>query len=642
MAAVTLVGALVSMGVAHAAPGGVAGATGRYIVVLHEGVDPDQAAADHRRAHGASPQLVYRHALRGYGGTMSAQAAANIARDPRVAFVEADQLAFAFGHGEVTTGVDRSAAPDAQHVVPAHLTIDGVDDLRVDVDVAVIDTGADHTHPDLNVVAGTNCSGGSPFKQSCSDGFPGDDNGHGTHVSGTIGALDNGVGVVGMAPGARIHAVKVLRSDGSGYMSWIVAGIDWVTARAPVNGGPISVANMSLGCKCSSGALDSAISGSVGKGVVYVVAAGNSNEDVKDYSPAKHPDVITVSALADFDGVSGGTGAPTCRNDQDDTLADFSNWGNGVDLAAPGVCIRSTVPGGGYDTWSGTSMAAPHVAGAAALITSQGAPTTKAQALAVRDTLVQNGNLTWTDGSGDGIKEPLLDVTNATVFTPTTTSGSGGSGGGGGGETNTTPVVTIDSPLDNSVFDEGTSITFSGTATDTEDGVLTTNLVWSSNKDGQIGSGASFSAVLSVGTHTVTATATDSDGAAGSSSITLAVNSTSGSPTSVVIDSITYTWYGGRYSNNHLDIAIVVKDDLGNPLAGVSVTVQIRKDGLDYWQPTGNTDSNGRVVFTIKNAPSDCYTADVLSVTGTTLTYDGTEPANQSCKSTSASTKNGA
>ncbi|MBW3621413.1 MAG: S8 family serine peptidase, partial [Actinobacteria bacterium] len=239
-----------------------------------------------------------------------------------------------------------------------------------------------------------------------------DDHYHGTHVAGTIAALDDGEGVVGVAPGARLWAVKVLDSSGSGSFSVIIAGVDYVTANA----GEIDVANMSLGCKCTSTALDDALTTSVAAGVTYAISAGNSDADTKDFSPAGHDDVITVSALADFDGLAGGLGAPTCRTDQDDTLADFSNWGPDVDITAPGVCILSTYPleQGGYASISGTSMSSPHVAGAAALLYASG----MSDPALVKSTLQAEGNVGWTDDSPDGVTEKLLDVSDSTVFAP--------------------------------------------------------------------------------------------------------------------------------------------------------------------------------------------------------------------------------
>lgn len=424
---VAVVATLVAVAGVLSASTSVSASTGPrrdYIVVLEDGADSGAVAAEHSRRHDADVRYVYRHALRGYAATMTEAAANQLLRDQRVDYVELDQQV-TVADQTTPTGVARIFAPGN-----VSLDIDGTDDLRVDVDVAIIDTGVDFDHPDLNVNSSgsVNClhASGNIFNRtySCEPGGD-DDNGHGSHVGGTVAALDNGTGVVGVAPGARLWAVKVLDQRGSGAIGAIVAGIDYVTANA----GAIEVANMSLGCECSSQAMNDAIAASVGAGVTYVVAAGNSDKDASTFSPANHPDVITVSALADFNGVPGGGAAPTCRTDEDDTLANFSNFGSRVEITAPGVCILSTVPGGGYDTYSGTSMASPHAAGAAALLASTGNPT-PAQ---IRTTLISSGNTGWTDDSGDGIREPLLDVSNTTLFAPTLITGGGGGGGDGGG-----------------------------------------------------------------------------------------------------------------------------------------------------------------------------------------------------------------
>ncbi len=407
---ITIVGLLMSLTLpALGAPSGGSSdeARGRYLIVLRDATPSARdVAAEHSRRHGAEVDLVYQHALKGYAADLPEQALEGIRRDPRVAFIEPDQVVQANSQ-LVPTGVGRIFAP-----TNPTLDIDATDDVRVDVDVAILDTGIDPAHPDLNVVSIADCTASSSLG-FCVDDAGRDDHGHGTHVAGTAAALDNGLGVVGVAPGARLHGVKVLSATGSGLLSWAVGGIDWVTERSD----SIEVVNMSLGCECTSIALDRALANSVDRGVVYAVAAGNSDADASAFSPAGHPDVITVSALADFDGAPGGTGAASCRVDADDTLGEFSNWGPEVEVAAPGVCVYSTSLNGGYRTMSGTSMAAPHVAGAAAILAS-GAndPRDRNDVAAVRDLIIGSGNFDWFDDSGDGAHEPLLDVADPAIF----------------------------------------------------------------------------------------------------------------------------------------------------------------------------------------------------------------------------------
>lgn len=232
--------------------------------------------------------------------------------------------------------------------------IDGIDEA-INIDIAIIDTGIDLDHPDLNVVSNT-----SFVKHTQKSGN--DDNGHGTHVAGIAAALDNGFGVVGVAPGARLHAVKVLDNTGSGTISQVVKGIDWVTK----NSDTIDVANLSLTCFCHSKALQKSIQKSVSQGVVYVAAAGNNAMEVSNFEPASYDEVITVSAIVDTDGKCGGLDTSSSFGN-DDSFALFSNFGSGIDIAAPGVNVLSTSLGGNYSVMSGTSMASPHVAGAVAL-----------------------------------------------------------------------------------------------------------------------------------------------------------------------------------------------------------------------------------------------------------------------------------
>lgn len=378
---------------ANAAPADPSVIPNAYIVTLADSGDPSVVAARHSRAHGVQVDLVYRSALRGYAGRMSAAQARDLADDPSVAAVVPDRRV-RIDAQTTPVGVARIGGTQSSAVA-------GDGRGAVDVDVAIIDTGIDTKHRDLNVVGGVNCvPGGLSYN---------DLNGHGTHVAGTVGAKDNNVGVVGVAPGARLWAVRVLTSGGWGSWSTIACGIDWVTARAST----IEVANMSLGGggsegSCTDGGLHQAICASVARGVTYVVSAGNAADDARYFVPASFDEVITVSAITDFDGLPGGTGAPTCSIGSDDAFAFFSNYGNDVDLTAPGVCVLSTWRGNATARISGTSMASPHVAGAAALYTATHPDATPAQ---VRQALLDAGTFDWT-GDPDGVQEPLVDVSS--------------------------------------------------------------------------------------------------------------------------------------------------------------------------------------------------------------------------------------
>ncbi|MBI4507877.1 MAG: S8 family serine peptidase [Chloroflexi bacterium] len=348
------------------------------IVVLSDAVaDPGAVADEHARAHGFRVTYVYEAALKGYAAALPRPARDAIARDPRVEFVSEDREVRAFD--TLPTGVDR---------VDAEAATGGSFAPTPGFGVAVLDTGIDLSHPDLNAKAGKACVAAGPR------GTPQDYNGHGTHVAGTIGARNNGSGVVGVAPGIAVWAVKVLNDRGSGSWSTIICGIDWVTKNAASKN--IKVANMSLGgggaddgnCGFSNkDALHKAICKSVSSaGVTYAVAAGNDGANLAGAVPAAYNEVIAVTALADYNGQPGGGAAPTCANyGADDTFASFSNYAGAADQAhtvgAPGACILSTYVGGGYATGSGTSMASPHAAGAAALYLASHPGATPAQVL---------------------------------------------------------------------------------------------------------------------------------------------------------------------------------------------------------------------------------------------------------------------
>lgn len=292
------------------------------------------------RANGGRLTHVYTTALKGFAAKMPGDAAARIAaQNPNIAYFEPDAIAFAFPKPPWAGGGGGEEDTTCSQVTPWGITRVGGPLDGTGLMAWVIDTGIDLDHPDLNVNVGLSANFVWRGKNSPNDG-----NGHGTHVAGTIGAIDNECDVVGVAAGATVVAVRVLDNSGSGSYSGVIAGVDYVATNANYG----DVANMSLGGP-KSDALNAAVVGAAKVGVLFALAAGNSSENANDYSPAsaEDPNIYTVSAI-----------------DREGNFAWFSNYGNPpVYCAAPGVDVLSTKRGGGTTTYSGTSMAAPHVAG---------------------------------------------------------------------------------------------------------------------------------------------------------------------------------------------------------------------------------------------------------------------------------------
>jgi subtilisin len=378
-----------------------AATTSRYVVILKDGLSVAQVNAD-ATADGVTPSMTYSNAVSGFAGSMSSASLAKVTSNPDVVMVAPDvnftststhphhisrgwimgpgRRDCATGAGNLGNGTTSYSGPDEfppatayQQFIPTNLEridlqcsptahIDGRGP-GINEGVAVLDTGIQPNNSDLNVVGGVNCSdeAGSSWA---------DDYGHGTEVGGVLAAEDNGFGVVGAAPGARLYAVKVLDAEDGGDLSNIICGVDWVTAHR----NEISVANMSLegpgandndcGLK-NHDALHYAICRSVAKGVTYVVAAGNDSSSTNNVVPAAYPEVITVGGWSDTDGRPGGLGA-TCDGNSDDVFAQFSNSGPSVDLMAVATCITSTYNDNTLVFDDGTSFASPAVAGAAA------------------------------------------------------------------------------------------------------------------------------------------------------------------------------------------------------------------------------------------------------------------------------------
>lgn len=362
-----LTATLASTGPAASAVSGTGqDATGTWIVVLADRSDPAGTASALAHRVGGEVRYVYDHVLGGFAFGGSAAAAAALARSPEVSRIEparpvhlTEILPF---------GVQRIGGWSAHG---AGYT--GTTSVGTKVRIAILDSGINATHPDLapNVATGEgkNCVGTQP---------PNDDNGHGTHVAGTAAAAYNGSDVVGVATDARLTSIKVVTADGQGTDAQVLCGVNHAVGLATSTGVP-TVINMSLGeartegTGCASSALHQSICDATAAGVTVVAAAGNDGSDAANFYPAAFPEVIAVSAFTDFDGVRT-PGEPFCAWEDtagwecDETLADFSNYGTVIDVAAPGVRILSTDVGGGTSIKSGTSMASPHVAGVAALM----------------------------------------------------------------------------------------------------------------------------------------------------------------------------------------------------------------------------------------------------------------------------------
>ena len=318
---------------------------GQYICVFDSNVirrGQTVAAANRAaNANGGRVLFTYRNSIRGFATRASARGVENMQRaNPWISYCVQDEvvtLAPPPGRGP-NRGDDGGGDTGGQSTPWGIDRVGGfVDGTNLGRTAWVLDSGIDLDHPDLNVDTARSMDFTGSRKGAD------DENGHGTHVAGTIAAIDNNTGVVGVAAGAPVVAVRVLNRRGSGSFSGIIAGVDYVAANA----GPGDVANMSLGGGRNQ-ALNDAVEAAAAAGVHMVVAAGNESQDSSNVSPASASGnrVYTISAV-----------------DQNDNLASFSNYGAPVDWAEPGVGIPSTWKSGGYNTISGTSMAAPHAAG---------------------------------------------------------------------------------------------------------------------------------------------------------------------------------------------------------------------------------------------------------------------------------------
>ena len=347
-----------------------------YVVVLRDRLgDPTGATNDKARRLGFLVKHQYVSAVRGFAAQLNDHQAARLAEDRDVEMIVPDASFAAAGTAALVAG--EQAPPGIRRIGAA---APGTASIAASGAVAVLDTGIDLAHPDLVARHGVNCI--TPSAQAK------DDNGHGTHVAGIIGARNAGRDVVGVAPGTTLYSVKVLNARKTGTLSQLICGIDWVARNAAALG--ITTANMSISgtgsddgqCgRANKDAQHVAVCNLVAAGVTMVASAGNSGRGFGGTIPAAYREVLTATAMNDADGAPGARGtAFACKtSEKDDRFATYSNFGvTAADaahtIAAPGTCVASSKPGGGTVLFTGTSQAAPHVAGAVAACRSQGAP----------------------------------------------------------------------------------------------------------------------------------------------------------------------------------------------------------------------------------------------------------------------------
>src|SRR3990167_327863 len=489
------------------------------------------------------------------------------------------------------------------------------------VKIGIIDSGVDRGHQDLDGVY----AGGYDFVQNDAD--PDDVYGHGTHVAGTACAEDNGLGVVGVAPGCALYSLRVLNDSGSGSWGATIAAMDWAVLHG------LQVVNLSLGSSQDPGStVKAAFDNAEAKGLVIVAAGGNSGTPSGKGNnviyPAKYASVIAVAAT-----------------DKNDTRPSWSSTGEEIELAAPGVSVLSSwndgysphnpqpsiLDGDWYKEGSGTSMASPHVAGAAALVIAAGVTdgnfdgriNDEVRAI-LNSTADDIGAVGKDTHYGYGLVNvaaaiaslvPPSPAVNVNVNTDKTSYES---------EVDTTAVLTVVvtdesggaiSGLGSSDFNTTVNVTtatvnFAETATP---GTYTGNLDISSLADGD---------------YTVEVTATDTRSISGSGTANFSIGPAPSEPTTAIVNSITYTPEGGKNNDKHLNIHVAVIDDFGDPVANASVSIELYLDTLLKAAGTGTTGSNGMVTFTYKNAPSGHYETKITGVTATGLTWDGATPPN--------------
>ena len=581
--------------------------------------------------------------------TMPQRAAEALEQEPGVRYVEPDGPVYALDQ-TVPWGIDRVFGDESYSFDTWGITRgDGIA-------VAILDTGIDENHEDLpELLGGINTIDDTHWGA--------DGHGHGTHVAGTVAALDNDLGVVGVGPEIGLYAVKVLDDGGSGTWSSVAAGVEWAVEQG------IPVLNMSLGGGDSE-TMREACDAAYSAGHLLVAAAGNEGNppgrgDNVGY-PAAYDSVIAVAA-----------------SDNNDNRAWWSSTGPDVELIAPGASILSTIPGNDYDTKSGTSMASPHAAGAAALAWAVNLDLTNVQIrealqetaedlglssnhqgyglvradLAVREVAEveppATGNIEGTvtnDGAIEGatvlVEDTDLSATtdeNGYYLLEDVPTGEQKVTASADGYYSQTAIVTVEKDAtvtQDFVLKAVPTYTVSGTVTDTENNALegATVTIEGTEQSATTGSEGNYSiSDVEEGVYDITAS---KDGySSETKTVTVEEDTTADFVLEEVtiegvvrVESITYSTRGGRFNDRHLDITLLLLDDMDSPVADASVSATLHRDDGSSWDFQGTTGSDGTVTFTLNNHGSGCYETEVISVEAEGLRWDGKTPDNSYTK----------
>ena len=560
------------------------------------GFDRQPGGSEESLVRGAGGDIKYTyHIVPAIAATLPQAAVQALQKNPRVTSIDLDLAVQALdAELDNTWGVKHIGAG----------TVHAAGNTGIGVKVAIVDSGIDYNHPDL----ATNYAGGWNFVGKNADFM--DDNGHGTHVAGTVAALKNGFGVVGAAPDASLYGLKVLDAGGGGSSSDVVAALEWCVRNG------IQVANHSYGSAGDPGAVvKAAFDNSYAAGVLHVGSAGNSGMpngrgDNVGY-PARWDSVMAVAAT-----------------DQSDVRARWSSTGPAVEISAPGVNINSTLPGGGYELASGTSMASPHVAGVAALAIAAGAASPDEVRGILTATAKPLGNASL---YGVGLVDAVAAVGAATPPVPPD------------------PAVVVSLATDQSTYvtGEDTVAVLTATVANETGGVITglDSTAFATALDGETivvsfaetATAGTYAAEfvisgLADGTYEVAVAVTDSRDLTGSATAGFQIGPAPVGPSTVSVSGINYSTSGGADGKKHMQVAVSLSNNLGNAVAGASVSIVLSHDSGRTWTASGTTGSSGAISFNINNAPAGTYVTTVTSVSANGLAWDGVTPPNSFTK----------